>query len=452
MILSVSRRTDIPAFYSDWFFNRLKEGFVYVRNPMNVHQVSKIVLTPDVIDCIVFWSKNPQPMLSRLDELKGYMYYFQFTINAYDKGLEASVPKKDGVINTFKKLSEKIGPKRVIWRYDPILLTEHMDKAYHYRYFEEIARRLEGYTNTCVISFVDLYKKTQLNLKDSSAREPSVQEMLEMAAHLFIIANSHGITIQTCAEEIALETVGVKHGKCIDNVLIEDLLGVKLIVSKDPNQRKECGCVQSIDIGEYNTCAHGCKYCYANFKDGIVARNRAIHNPNSPLLIGEIGEKDVVTERKLFTFIKKPEPFIKGDIVQLKHPENYKKSCDNLGNSINLYKIASINGDKVYLVDVEEELPLSELQPVEANSVEDRWIYYDPIVAASIVFPGEPIPVHHIDYSYYMDTFERNYEGKKTFKELVKKEHLVYVHEIQHYLRKKFHNDFLRINELKINN
>ena len=273
MILSVSRRTDIPAFYSEWFYNRLKEGFVYVRNPMNIHQVSKVMLSPEVVDCIVFWSKNPRPMLARLDELKDYMYYFQYTINAYDKGMEQSVPRKDGIINTFKELSDKIGPKRVIWRYDPILLTEKMDADYHVKYFEEIAKRLEGRTNTCVISFVDLYKKTQSNLKDTQAREPSQNEMVELATKMCQIAQEYGMVIQTCAEAIELESVGIKHGKCIDSVLIEDLLGVKLVVGKDPNQRKECGCVQSIDIGEYNTCPHLCEYCYAN-----ATKQQAIDN------------------------------------------------------------------------------------------------------------------------------------------------------------------------------
>lgn len=299
MILSVSRRTDIPAFFSEWFYNRLKEGFAYVRNPMNIHQVSKIVLSPEVIDCIVFWSKNPKPMLGRLDELKDYMYYFQFTINAYDKGLEAGVPKKDGVISTFKELSEKIGRKRVIWRYDPILLTERMDLNYHVKYFEEIAKRLKDHTDTCVISFVDLYKKTEQNLRGTDAREPSKIEMVELAYRLSQIANDYGITIQTCAEEIDLEAAGVKHGKCIDGALIEDLIGERIGAKKDPNQRKECGCVQSIDIGEYNTCAHGCKYCYANFKEGVVARNFAMHDPKSPLLVGNVGPDDKVTERKM---------------------------------------------------------------------------------------------------------------------------------------------------------
>lgn len=449
MLLSVSRRTDIPAFYSDWFFNRLKEGFVFVRNPMNIHQVSRVTLSPEVIDCIVFWSKNPKPMLARLDELKDYMYYFQFTINPYDRELELGVPRKEGIISTFKELSEKIGRKRVIWRYDPILLTENMGVDYHVRYFEEIAKRLEGYTDTCVISFVDLYQKTQRNLKNTTAREPSQNEMVDIASKLCVIAKKYGITIQTCAEEIALESVGIKHGKCIDSALIEDLLDVKLVVDKDPNQRKECGCVQSIDIGEYNTCAHGCKYCYANFKDGVVAANRAAHDVNSPLLIGQLGPEDKVTERKLFSFIKVPEEFRVGDIVSLRNPLRFKKAADVYG--INLYKIVSVGECGVKLVGVEQEVPKSELKPVAVDGVADRWIYYDPMIAASIVFPGDEVPAHHTDYSYYMDAFEHCFdEKKKSFKELVAKAKLVYVHEIQHYLKKRFHEDYLKINEWKM--
>lgn len=450
MILSVSRRTDIPAFYSDWFFNRLKDGFVYVRNPMNIHQVSRITLSPDVIDCIVFWSKNPKPMLSRLDELKEYMYYFQFTINAYDKGFEVGVPRKEGIINTFKELSGAIGPKRVIWRYDPILLTDKMDMNYHVRYFEEIAKRLEGYTQTCVISFVDLYKKTQNNLKDTQAREPSLKEMLELAAKMFLIANKYGITIQTCAEEIALESVGIKHGKCIDNALIEDLLGVKLVVSKDPNQRKECGCVQSIDIGEYNTCFHGCKYCYANFKESMVIKNRAAHDPDSPLLIGQLGDDDNVTERELFSFIKIPEPFSVGDIVRLKTPNLYKKETDFHGYGINLYKIVSFKDKAVRLADVEKDVPKSELLPVAVDGNEDRWIYYVPQIAATFLFDNDDYKGTSTNHAYYIDAFENSFDGKKTYKELVTKAHLLYVHEIQHFLRKRYNDDGLKINESKL--
>ena len=303
MILSASRRTDIPAFYSEWFFNRIKEGFVYVRNPMNIHQVSKIKLSPDVIDCIVFWSKNPRPMLSRLDELQSYMYYFQFTINPYDIRLEQNVPTKNGIVDTFKELSLRIGPERVIWRYDPIILTDTISIEYHIKYFEELAKRLQGSTNTCVISFLDLYKKTERNLRNTTARELQTNEMLNLARDLAIIAAKYDMKVQSCAEKIELDCVGIKHGRCIDSVLIEDLLGVKLVVAKDKNQRPECGCVQSIDIGEYNTCRHNCKYCYANFNPERVREKSQKHNPNSPLLIGEISSDDKISERKIFSFI-----------------------------------------------------------------------------------------------------------------------------------------------------
>lgn len=450
MIISASRRTDIPAFFSEWFFYRLREGFVYVRNPMNIHQVSRIKLSPEVIDCIVFWSKNPRPMLARLDELKDYMYYFQYTINAYDKGLEAAVPRKEGIISTFKELSDSIGPKRVIWRYDPILLTEKIDIDYHLKYFEEIAKRLKSYTDTCVISFVDLYKKTQSNLKETLVREPSQNEAEELAREMCQIAKGCGMTVQTCAEAIELESVGIKHGKCIDSVLIEDLLGVKLVVGKDPNQRKECGCVQSIDIGEYNTCAHGCRYCYANFKDSVVARNRMAHDPASPLLVGHLGADDKVTERKLFSFIKVPEKFRRGDIVKLKHPEKYRKSDDVYCYRINLYKIVSIKGDEVRMEGVSDVIPVSELFPVTVNGVEDRWIYYDPQVAALFLFDEDNYKGGYRDYSYYMDALRDMKEGGKSYRDMIEKKKLMYVHEVQHWLRKKDNGvDGLKVNELK---
>lgn len=302
MILSVSRRTDIPAFYSEWFFNRVKEGFVYVRNPMNRHLISKIKLTPELIDCIVFWSKNPSPMLNKLHLLNDYMYYFQFTINPYNTGLEVNVPKKDSIIETFKQLSDRIGPKRVIWRYDPILLSNDMDISYHVKYFKAIASRLNGYTNTCVISFVDQYKKTQRNLRNTTARELYFNEMVTLAMEIAKLATIYGIKIQSCAEAIELAQIGIQHGRCIDNILIEDLLGLKLVVTKDKNQRLECGCVQSIDIGEYNTCLHNCLYCYANYNTNLVNHNKTQHDPNSPLLIGNIEPSDIIKERTLQSF------------------------------------------------------------------------------------------------------------------------------------------------------
>lgn len=304
MILSVSRRTDIPAFYSNWFYQRVKEGYVYVRNPMNIHQISKIAINTDVVDCIVFWTKNPKPLLARIDELDQYNYYFQYTINPYSHTLERHVPKKDVIIDTFKALSDKIGKNRMIWRYDPILLTDEIDINYHIKYFEELAKRLSSYTNRCTISFVDFYKKTKSNLKETSARELTDDEIFVIAKQLADIARHYNIEIQTCSEKIDLTEFGIEHGRCVDHRIVEELLGYKIDIQKDKNQRKECGCVESIDIGEYNTCGHSCLYCYANFNKEIVDKKRKNHNPLSPLLIGKVEEIDKIEERKVYPLKK----------------------------------------------------------------------------------------------------------------------------------------------------
>lgn len=305
MILSVSRRTDIPAFYSDWFFKRLKEGCLLVRNPMNIYQVSRINLSPEVIDCIVFWTKDPTPMMDRLDLLKDYHYYFQFTLNSYDQTVEKNVPKKKDLIKTFIKLSETIGAHRVIWRYDPILLTDKYNKEYHYKYFDYIANKLKNYTPKCVISFLDLYSKTEKNLKSVQLLPISQDDMEEIASNLAAIAKRHNIKIETCSEIINLFRLGIEHGKCIDDKLISEIIGIPLAIEKDKNQRESCGCVSSIDIGAYNTCKHNCLYCYANFSKPTVDKNCLEHDKNSPLLIGQIGPKDKITDREMKSFIPK---------------------------------------------------------------------------------------------------------------------------------------------------
>ncbi len=299
MILSVSRRTDIPAFYSEWFFNRLRDGFIDVRNPMNIHQVSRVKITPDVVDCIVFWTKNPKGMLARLDELKGYNYYFQFTLNPYDKRIESNVPKKNEIISAFKELSSKIGNNRVVWRYDPILITDVIDVNYHIQYFEELAKRLTGFTKRCVISFVDLYKKTSTNTRYLNLREPNEEEIFAIAKAFSKIANHFGIEIVTCAENVDFHKFGIEHGHCIDQGLIEEICGYNIDTRKDKNQRKECGCIESIDIGAYNTCCHGCAYCYANFNNEAVKVQSSRHIKTSSLLTGELQNDDVVKERKV---------------------------------------------------------------------------------------------------------------------------------------------------------
>ena len=298
MIISASRRTDIPTYYSDWFYNRIKEGFVYVRNPMNIHQIGKIALTPDVIDGIVFWTKNPLPMIDRIDELRDYTYYFQFTLNAYGKDIEPNVPSKnDVVIPTFQKLSKKIGKDKVVWRYDPILFNKVYTVDYHIKYFKVLVDRLKGYTEKCTVSFLDFYKNTKRNTSRLGLITPTLDQKEDLMRKFSEIANAAGIYIDTCAEDIDLSKFGIQHAHCIDKERIERLGDYKLVVEKDKSQRPECGCIESIDIGAYNTCKNGCLYCYANYNQDTVSKNYSLHDPLSPLLFGTVTDKDVIKVR-----------------------------------------------------------------------------------------------------------------------------------------------------------
>lgn len=307
MILSVSRRTDIPNYYSEWFFNRIKEGFVYVKNPMNAHQVSKINITPELVDCIVFWTKNPEPMIDRLDELASYNYYFQFTLTSYGKDMECNVPhKKERMIPVFQKLSQKIGKHKVIWRYDPIIFTKKYTPEYHLKAFEQIAIALKGYTVKCVISFVDVYAKNKKNMESLDSYEVDKNTLLEFAKMMSKIAKENGMAIGSCAESIDLDECGIEHNCCVDKALIESIIGCRLKVGKDKNQRQECGCMESIEIGTYNTCKNGCKYCYANYSEESVAKNCSKYDHNLPILCGKLDENDKVTERKVKS-LKEPQ-------------------------------------------------------------------------------------------------------------------------------------------------
>lgn len=299
MIISASRRTDIPAFYSEWFLNRLQAGYVYVRNPMNIHQISNISLSPSVVDCIVFWSKNPLPLLKRLDCLQQYCYYFQYTLNGYDRTIEPFIPSLDRRIETFVHLSTLIGADRVVWRYDPIFVNEHFDLQWHIECFSYIAALLQGHTRRCVISLVDVYPRILKNIAGLHISEPALSSVAILADKFSQIAASHDIELYTCAEEVDLSQFGIEHGHCIDGTLISQLVGIPLKTTKDKMQRDACGCVSSIDIGAYNTCLHGCAYCYANHNRTTVNNNQHKHDPMSPLLLGSVGPDDVVRERKV---------------------------------------------------------------------------------------------------------------------------------------------------------
>lgn len=243
-------------------------------------------------------------MLENLHLLEGYNFYFQVTINSYEKKVEPGLPPQEDILASFKELSRRIGSTRMIWRYDPIIITKEFDEKFHAREFAKLARTLTGYTKRCVFSFVDLYRKTERNMKPLEPTFMSEEIMLRLAGILAPIAQEYGLLLETCSEEIDLLTkFGIRHGKCIDPDLISEIMGQELVVSKDPNQRPECGCVASIDLGAYNTCSYGCLYCYANFNPRAVAGQVPRHNPASPLLIGELGPTDRVVERKVRSLV-----------------------------------------------------------------------------------------------------------------------------------------------------
>lgn len=292
MIISASRRTDIPAFYSEWFMNRIREGYVLNKNPFNANQIKRIPLTSYQVDTIVFWTRNPKPLMKYLDELdeKRFNYYFQYTITGYPRELEKHTPHPLKAIETFIELSNKIGKEKVIWRYDPIIFTQYTDFDEHIRLFDKISKALESKTDKVVISFADPYKKITKKLEALEFQDilETKSKLYELAKIISDIANSRNMIVESCSEEIDLDSCNIQHGKCIDDNLIENLFNINLNTDKDKNQRKECGCVQSVDIGTYNTCSHGCTYCYATFSDSTVEKNKFLHNPNSPLLVGNL--------------------------------------------------------------------------------------------------------------------------------------------------------------------
>lgn len=262
MIISASRRCDIPNYKSDWFFDSLKNGKVVV--PINQFLSKPISLAKEDVDCFVFWTKNPEPMLKRLNELNGYPFYFQFTLTGYSKKIEPGVPDKHHTLSVFQELSRRTSPRQVIWRYDPIFFSETYTMEYHKKAFQSIAEALEGYTERCVISFIDLYGKITIRVVPYGIRAPRTDEIMELVQFISEAAGKRGIRVETCAEKIDLSCFEIYPTHCIDAALISQLTGKDLSILKDPSQRAECGCCKSVDIGNYHTCKNGCVYCYAN--------------------------------------------------------------------------------------------------------------------------------------------------------------------------------------------
>ncbi len=310
MIISASRRTDIPAFFSKWFMNRVREEYLLIKNPFNANQIKRVSLNSNNVDAVIFWTRNPKPLIPYLNELdaKGYKYYFQYTITGYPRELEQNTPHPAKAIETFIELSDKIGKEKVIWRYDPIILSRYTNVDEHIRLFDKISRSLENKTDKVVISFADFYKKLTKNLQEIEFKNilEDKQELHRLVENFTNIAKSRNLPIETCAEAINLDFYDIVHGKCIDDELIKTLFGLNLNLDKDKNQREECGCIKSLDIGSYNTCTHGCRYCYATFSETTVHKNKEKHNPNSPFLIGNMDDlnyeqiKNINNQKTLF--------------------------------------------------------------------------------------------------------------------------------------------------------
>ena len=301
-------RTDIPAFYSKWLINRLNAGFVCVKNPYNEHQITRYELNPKVVDCICFCTKNPIPLLEYIDkELKQYNQFWFVTITPYGKDIEPNVIEKSQVIEAFKLLSNKIGKNAVGWRYDPIFYGNGWTKEKHIEAFTKIAHELKGYTDFCVISILDLYEKVKKNAPHICP--PTKQEQLELLKEFVKIARDNDMILKSCYEGQFLEKVGVDCSGCQTAETIEKAIGQKLIVPNKKNARGACACLLGQDVGAYNTCLHLCKYCYANADRQVVLANAKNHNPNSPLLIGDIEKDDVITNAKQVSYINKQISF-----------------------------------------------------------------------------------------------------------------------------------------------
>lgn len=294
MILSASRRTDISAYYSTWFLNRLKEKYVLIPNPRNTTRLSRVELSPDNVDCIVFWTKNPTPMLNKLAiiEEMGYHFYFQFTLTPYGSEVERTLPPKPELLQTFKELGSRIGPERVVWRYDPVIITEDFSVAWHLERFRELCGELHDVTRRCVFSFIDPYAHIEKKFRSMNR-----EEMRAIAEGFSHTAAGYGLPLFTCAEEIDLSHFQIGHSACIDQKLIEQIIGCPIKTKKDAGQRAACGCIESVDIGAYDTCPNGCTYCYATTSEKTVQRRVLAHDPQSPLLTGIPRGDEQITNR-----------------------------------------------------------------------------------------------------------------------------------------------------------
>lgn len=291
MILNISSRTDIIAFYEKWLIKRVEAGFVDVRNPFNPKLVSRINFSD--VDLILFCTKNPIPILNDLNKIK-IPYLFQITITPYKRDIEPNVPSKKVVIEAVKKISQAIGKENVSVRYDPIFLSEKYNITYHIKAFKKLCMLLNGYVETIIVSFLDEYKNVLKNKNVLQYRKFTEEDYKIIGKNFSKIAKLNNMKVQTCFEDRNLTEYGFTKRECLSHELAYRLTGKKY---KSWKARK-CNCVEMVDIGVYNSCKHFCKYCYANYDEKIVNNNFKNHDVNSSLLIGNVKKDDIIKTRK----------------------------------------------------------------------------------------------------------------------------------------------------------
>jgi len=304
MIINTGQRTDIPAFYSKWFINRIREKYVMVRNPYYPSLVTKFKLTPDVVDIIGFCTKNPKPMLEYLDELKDFGQYWHVTITGFDKDLEPNVPPLDERIENFIYLSKRVGVDSIAWRYTPIIINNKYTVQYHIQTFEYIASRLYKHSHLVVFGFLDLYEKLKTN--HSELVDCEDENKITISKAFLEIAKKYDMELRLCSKEKRLNQFGIDVNGCMRLEDYEQSIHTKLNVKQKMEARKSyCSCYLSNDIGSYNSCLHFCSYCYANGTKEEVLLNARKHDDNSPLLIGNLNENDTIREAKQESFLTK---------------------------------------------------------------------------------------------------------------------------------------------------
>ena len=303
MIINTGGRTDTVQYYSDWLLRRFAEGYVLSRNPLFPDKVTRYELTPDKVDCVVFCSKNYKPILPRLREITDrFPAYFYYTITAYGKDVEPGVPSIEESIETLKELSALVGRERVAWRYDPVLLTREYTIRRHLDTFPWMARELAPYIDRCIFSFVEMYKKLETNMPEIIPMSETERDAL--ARGLGAAAAKLGMVIQTCGTNGDYTRYGIQASGCITLSILGKANHIEFCNLKHKGMREGCHCMESRDIGAYDTCLNGCKYCYANKNPRKAFENYEYHDPASPLLLGHLRPDDIVTQGAQRSFQK----------------------------------------------------------------------------------------------------------------------------------------------------